>query len=89
MPSRGISNESLANMCDIVENALEEIVIQFRGQFFAEGMEEKLRVHFETRLAAHIANKGANIENLPDTQKQYIHNRINRALELYQKEYES
>ncbi|MCA9811550.1 MAG: hypothetical protein KC483_01665 [Nitrosarchaeum sp.] len=52
-----IDDEELSNLCDIVENTLESIVIQFRGHFFEEGMENKLRSQFESRLAILIEKK--------------------------------
>lgn len=84
-----ITDETLSKICDVVENALEGIVIQFRGQFFAEGMEEKLRLEFEMRMRAHIAKQGADFDNLPDYQKDYVQSRIIEALKLFKKEYES
>ena len=84
-----LSDVGLARLCDIVENALEGIVLQFRGHFFEEGMEEKLHVEFEVRLATLIREKGADMDSLPENQKQYIQNRIKNALELFHKEYES
>ena len=84
-----ISDELLSKLCDIVENTLEEIVIQFRGHFFEEGMEEKLRVQFESRLSTLIAKKGSNFDNLSHYQYDYVQNRIMRSLELFKKEYES
>ena len=87
--SRAITDEALAKLCDIVENALEGIVIQFRGQFFAEGMEERLRIEFEMRLRAQIDKLGADYDTLPESQKKYLQKRILTALELFKKEYES
>ena len=52
-----IDDEELSHLCDIVENTLESIVIQFRGHFFEEGMENKLRSQFESRLAILIEKK--------------------------------
>jgi len=84
-----IDDEELSNLCDIVENTLESIVIQFRGHFFEEGMENKLRSQFESRLTILIEKKGCNFENLPNQQTQYIETRILKALDLFKKEYES
>lgn len=84
-----IDDEELSNLCDIVENTLESIVIQFRGHFFEEGMENKLRSQFESRLAILIEKKGYNFKNLPSQQTQYIETRILKALDLFKKEYES
>ena len=84
-----ISNELLVKLCDAVENTLEEIVIQFRGQFFEEGMENKLRTQFEARLSTLISKNGGDFENLLDSQKKYVQDRIERSLELFKKEYES
>ncbi|MCA9819773.1 MAG: hypothetical protein KC440_03140 [Nitrosarchaeum sp.] len=84
-----IDDEELSHLCDIVENTLESIVIQFRGHFFEEGMENKLRSQFESRLAILIEKKGYNFKNLPSQQTQYIETRILKALDLFKKEYES
>ena len=84
-----ITDETLSKLCDIVENALEGIVIQFRGQFFAEGMEERLRLEFEMRMRAQISKQEADFDDLPDYQKDYIKSRIIEALKLFKKEYES
>ena len=84
-----IDDEELSNLCDIVENTLESIVIQFRGHFFEEGMENKLRSQFESRLAILIEKKGYNFKNLPSQQTHYIETRILKALDLFKKEYES
>ena len=65
MTSGLISDDVLSDLCDAVENALEEIVLQFRGRFFEEGMEEKLLVQFEARLSALIAKKGGDFDSLP------------------------
>jgi hypothetical protein len=89
MSSNIVSDELLSKLCDIVENTLEEIVIQFRGHFFEEGMEEKLGVQFEARLSTLIAKKGSNFDNLSSYQHDYVQNRIMRSLELFKKEYES
>ncbi len=84
-----ISDDLLSKLCDNIENALEGIVIQFRGQFFEEGMEEKLRVHFEVRLSALLSEKGVDFDNLSPQQQKYVENRIKLSLELFKKEYES
>lgn len=89
MPEDFISDDSLAELCDIVENALEGIVLQFRGQFFEEGMEEKLKIEFEMRLTANLSKRGVDIDKLPESQKKYIVRRIQKALDLFHKEYES
>ena len=89
VPENIISDESLTKLCDVVENALEGIVLQFRGQFFEEGMEEKLRTEFEIRLTAQLAKQEVDIDRLPLNQKQYINKRIIEALDLFHKEYES
>ena len=84
-----ISDDLLSKLCDIVENALEGIVIQFKGHFFEEGMEKKLQVQFEVRLSTLIAEKGGDFERLSQKQQEYVKNRIKRSLELFKKEYES
>ncbi len=89
MVSNPISDDLLSKLCDNVENTLEGIVIQFRGHFFEEGMEEKLRVQFEARLSTLLSEKGVEFDNLPPNQQKYVENRINLSLELFKKEYES
>ena len=89
MSSNPITDELLSKLCDIVENTLEDIVVQFRGQFFEEGMEEKLHVQFESRLSTLITKNGSNFDDLTSFQHDYIQNRIMRSLELFKKEYES
>ena len=89
MSKDNIDDDELSNLCDVVENTLENIVIQFRGHFFEEGMENKLSSQFESRLAILIQKKGGNYENLSNIQRQYIETRISRALDLFKKEYES
>ncbi|QUC65586.1 hypothetical protein NsoK4_04975 [Nitrosopumilus sp. K4] len=68
---------------------MEDIVIQFRGQFFEEGMESKLRAQYESRLSIMIAKKGGNFEKLSAEQQKFIQSRVNLALDLFKKEYES
>ena len=89
MSNYNIGDDELSNLCDTVENTLESIVIQFRGHFFEEGMEQKLISQFESRLAILLTKQGSNFENLPDNQRQYIETRISKALDLFKKEYES
>lgn len=84
-----ISDDVLSHLCDVVENALEEIVLQFRGHFFEEGMEEKLSVQFEARLSTLIAKKGGDFDSLSPIQHEYVRDRIAHSLELFKKEYES
>lgn len=84
-----VTDEELANLCDLVENTLEDIVIQFRGHFFEEGMEQKLYAQFESRLSTILAKKGGNYDDLSEKQHQYVHDRIVHSLELFKKEYES
>ena len=84
-----IDDDELSKMCDIVENTLESIVIQFRGHFFEEGMENKLRSQFESRLSILLERKGSDFKNLSNSQIEYIDTRISKALDLFKKEYES
>ena len=84
-----ISDDLLVMLCDNVENNLEEIVIQFRGHFFEEGMEEKLYVQFKSRLSTLFSKKGTKFDNLSTQQQKYVESRILRSLELFKKEYES
>ena len=89
MSANNISDDLLSKLCDFVENTLEDIVIQFRGQFFEEGMEGKLRAQYESRLSIMIAKRGGDFEVLPPEQQKFIQNRIETALDLFKKEYES
>ena len=89
MSTDNIFDDILSKLCDFVENALEDIVIQFKGQFFEEGMEGKLRAQYESRLAILIAKKGGDFETLSHAQQKFIQSRIETALVLFKKEYES
>lgn len=89
MSANNISDDLLSKLCDFVENTLEDIVIQFRGQFFEEGMEGKLRAQYESRLAIMIAKRGGDFEALSPIQQKFIQCRIETALVLFKKEYES
>lgn len=88
MSSDSISDDHLAQLCDYVENTLEEIVIQFKGQFFEEGMEEKLRAQYESRLSIMIEKNGGDFEKLSQKQQKFVQNRVYSALDLFKKEYE-
>ena len=89
MPFTELSDDDLSKLCDIVENDLESIVIQFKGHFFEEGMDEKLSVQFESRLSILLLEKGYDFEALSEEHHEYVQNRIQRSLDLFKKEYES
>lgn len=89
MPFTDLSDGDLSTLCDAVENDLECIVIQFKGHFFEEGMDEKLYAQFESRLSISLLEKGYDFETLSEKHQEYVQNRIHRSLDLFKKEYES
>ena len=90
-----ITDKMLKEICDGVENSLENYVLEHRGQLFENGkiieggMEGQIKNQYETRLSGMILAKGEVIEMLSDVQKNYIINRIKNTLELSKKQYES
>ena len=85
----------LKEICDGVENSLENYVLEHRGQLFENGkiieggMEGQIKNQYESRISGMILAKGEVIEMLSDVQKNYIINRIKNTLELSKKQYES
>lgn len=71
-----------------MENDLEEIVIQFKGHFFEEGLDKKLHAQFEGRLSIFLAEKGYDFDKLSKKHHEYVQNRIIQSLNLFKKEYE-
>lgn len=90
-----ITDKMLKEICDMVENSLENYVLEHRGQLFEDGkiieggMEGQIKNQYESRLSGMILAKGEVIEMLSDDQKNYIINRIKNTLELSKKQYES
>lgn len=90
-----ITDKMLKEICDRVENSLENYVLEHKGQLFENGkiieggMEGQIKNQYESRLSGMIIAKGEVIEMLSDEQKKYIRNRIKNTLELSKKQYES
>jgi hypothetical protein len=90
-----ITDEMLKEICDRVENSLENYVLEHRGKLFEDGkiieggMEGQIKNQYESRLSAIILAKGKDIKLLSEEQRRYIKNRIKNTLELSKKQYES
>jgi len=90
-----ISDEILKEICDKVENSLENYVLEHRGQLFEDGkiieggMEGQIKNQYESRLSGIILAKGEDIALLSEEQQNYIKNRIKNTLEISKKQYES
>lgn len=85
----------LKEICDRVENSLENYVLEHRGQLFEDGkiieggMEGQIKNQYESRLSGMILAKGEDIKLLSEEQYRYIKNRIKNTLELSKRQYES
>ena len=90
-----ITSEILKEICDRVENSLENYVLEHKGQLFEDdkiiegGMEGQIKNQYESRLSDMILAKGEDIKLLSEEQQRYIKNRIKNTLELSKKQYES
>ena len=89
-----ITSEMLKEICDKVENSLENYVIEYKGQLFEdgkiiEGMERQIKNQYEDRISWMIIAKGEDMKLLSEEQQRYIKNRIKNTLELSKKQYES
>jgi hypothetical protein len=90
-----ITDEILKEICDKVENSLENYVLEHRGKLFEDGkiieggMEEQIKNQYESRLSGIILAKGENIKMISEKQQKYIKDRIKNTLELSKKQYES
>lgn len=90
-----ITDEMLKEICDKVENSLENYVLEHRGKLFEDGkiieggMEGQIKNHYESRLSGMILAKGEDIKLLSENQQKYIKDRIKNTLELSKKQYES
>ena len=89
-----ITSEMLKEICDKVENSLENYVIEYKGQLFEdgkiiEGMERQIKNQYEDRLSGMILAKGEDMKLLSEEQQKYIKNRIKNTMELSKKQYES
>ena len=90
-----ITDEMLKEICDKVENSLENYVLEHRGQLFEDGkiieggMEGQIKNQYESRLSGMILAKGADIKLLSEKQQRYIKDRIKNTLELSKRQYES
>lgn len=90
-----ISDDILKEICDRVENSLENYVLEHRGQLFEDGkmieggMEGQIKNQYGSRLSGMILAKGEDIKLLSEEQQRYIKDRIKNTLELSKKQYES
>lgn len=89
-----ITSEMLKEICDKVENSLENYVLEYKGQIFEdgkiiEGMEIQIKNQYEDRISWMIIAKGEDMKLLSEEQQRYIKNRIKNTLELSKKQYES
>lgn len=90
-----ITDKMLKEICDRVENSLENYVLEHRGQLFEDGkiieggMEGQIKNQYESRLSGMILAKGEDIKLLSEEQYRYIKNRIKNTLELSKRQYES
>ena len=90
-----ITDEKIKEICDKVENSLENYVLEHRGQLFEDGkiieggMEGQIKNQYESRLSGMILAKGVDIKLLSEKQQRYIKDRIKNTLELSKRQYES
>ena len=90
-----ITDEMLKEICDKVENSLENYVLEHKGQLFEDdkiiegGMEGQIKNQYESRLSGTILAKGEDMKLLSEEQQKYIKNRIKNTLELSKRQYES
>jgi len=90
-----ITDEMLKEICDRVENSLENYVLEHRGKLFEDGkiieggMEGQIKNQYESRLSGIIIAKGEDVKLLSEEQHKYIKNRIKNTLELSKRQYES
>lgn len=90
-----ITDEMLKEICDKVENSLENYVLEHRGQLFEDGkiieggMEGQIKNQYESRLSGMILAKEEDIKLLSEKQQGYIKDRIKNTLELSKRQYES
>ena len=89
-----LTDETLKEICDKVENSLENYVLEHKGKLFEddkiiEGMEGQIKNQYEDRLSDMILAKGEDMKLLSEKQQKYIIDRIKNTLELSKKQYES
>ena len=90
-----ITEQMLKEICDRVENSLENYVLEHKGQLFEDGkiieggMEGQIKNLYEIRVSSLIISKGENIKSLTQNQQKYIEDRMKNTLELSKKQYES
>jgi hypothetical protein len=90
-----ITDETLKEICDRIENSLENYVLEHRGQLLEdgkvieEGMEGQVKRQYESRLSSLIVSKGEKIESLTKNQQEYIRKRLKNTLELSKNQYYS
>jgi len=85
----------IKEICDKVENSLENYVLEHKGQLLEDGeiieggMEVQIKNLYETRVTGLILAKGGEAKLLTQLQQKYINDRIKNTLELSKKQYES
>lgn len=90
-----ITDETLKEICDRVENTLENYVLEHRGQLLEDGkiieggMEGQIKRQYESRLSSIILSKGEMMESLTEMQLSYIQKRLKNTLELSKNQYYS
>ncbi|QUC64313.1 hypothetical protein NsoK4_07740 [Nitrosopumilus sp. K4] len=90
-----ITDKILKEICDRVENSLENYVLEHRGQLLEDGkiieggMEGQVKRQYESHLSSIISSKGEKIELLNKNQLKYIQKRLKDTLELSKNQYYS
>ena len=90
-----LTDEILKEICDRVENSLENYVLEHRGQLLEDGkiieggMEGQVKRQYELQLSGIIVSKGEKMEALTESQQKYIQNRLKNTLELSKNQYYS
>lgn len=90
-----ITDQMLKDICDKVENSLENYVLEYRDKLFEDGkiieggMEGQIKNQYESKLSGMILAKGEDTKVLSENQQKYIKDRIKNTLELSKKQYES
>jgi hypothetical protein len=90
-----ITNEVLKEICDRIENNLENYVLEHKGQLFEDGriieggMEGQIKRQYESLLESSIIAKKGKMESLSSIQQEYIRKRIKKTLELSKNQYNS
>ena len=90
-----ITDEVLKEICDRIENTLENYVLGHKGQLFEdgriveEGMEGQIKRLYKSLLESSVIVKKGKMESLSNTQQEYVRKRIKKTLELSKNQYNS